>query len=264
MKISVIIPAYNGEKYIAACLDCMARQTHRDLEIIVVDDGSTDRTAEIAAGYAGARLPQLKVIRQPNGGPSVARNAGMAAATGDYIHFMDVDDAINDRFYELLAAAATETGADVACCEVINEPKPHRSTPIAERRVLWTVDEKMRGTNVGRWAYVWRYLFRASMLRDHAIAFEPGRLVAEDMPFSIQAIYFARGVAMTPGAVYTYKLNEGSIMSTRTREHRRRRHRDLRHARELRHRFARRHGFRIPGVPTRWGALSLLYVKWLT
>ncbi|MDR2882593.1 MAG: glycosyltransferase [Alistipes sp.] len=258
MKISVVIPVCNGEKYIAACLDCMARQTHRDLELIVVDDGSTDRTAGIAAGYAG-----VKLISQQNRGQSVARNVGMAAATGDYIHFMDADDLINDRFYELLAAAAAGTGSDAACCEVVNEPKPARNTPVAERRVLETTDEKMRGTNVGRWGYVWRYLFRASFLRERALTFEPGRLV-EDMPFSLQAIYFANRVVMTPGAVYTYMLHEGSSMTIRTREHRRRRHRDLRHARELRHRFARRHGFRIPGVPTAWGWLSLLYVKWLT
>ncbi|MDR2912263.1 MAG: glycosyltransferase [Alistipes sp.] len=258
MKVSVVIPVYNGEKYLAACLDGMMRQTHRDLEIIVVDDGSGDRSPEIARSY-----PVKVVAFERNRGLSAARNAGMAAATGEYLHFMDVDDEINDEFYERLAAAALATGADVACCGMVHEPKPHRTTLFSERRVIAETREKFRVTKAGVWSYVWRYLFRRSFLTEHGLSFEEGRLV-EDMPFTVPAIYHAAGVVVVPGAEYTYKLNEGSIMQVRSREHRRRRHRDLRHAKELRHNFARAHGFSIPGVPTWAGPLSLLYVKWLT
>jgi glycosyltransferase involved in cell wall biosynthesis len=260
-RISVIIPVYNGEKYVVECLEGMMRQTYRDLELIVVDDGSKDRSLEIARGYEsrGVRV----VAMERNRGLSAARNAGLDASTGEFIHFMDVDDEINDRFYELMAAAVEETGADVACCGMINEPKPHRTMLFDERRVLTSTDDKLRTTNVGQWSFVWRYLLRVSMLREHGLRFEEGRLV-EDMPFSIPAVFFARSLVVVPGAEYTYKLQPGSIMQTRTREHLRRRHRDMRHAREMRHNFARKHGFRIPGVPTRLGALSLFYVKWLT
>jgi CDP-glycerol glycerophosphotransferase len=259
MKISVIIPVYNGEKFIAGCLDGMMRQTHDDLEIIVVDDGSTDRTMTIAERYPSVRI----VCFEQNRGLATALNVGMDAATGDYLHFMDVDDTINDRFYELMGAAALETDSDMACSGMVNQPKPHRSTRFDERRVLASTDEKLRVTNVARWGYKVRYLFRVGFLRGHDLRFEDGRLI-EDMPFSFRAVYLANRVVLVPGAVYTYVLQPGSIMQNRDREHRRRRHRDMRHARELRHNFAREHGFRIPGVPTWAGPLSLFYVKWFT
>lgn len=257
MKISVIIPVYNGERYVAECLDGMLRQTRKELELIVVNDGSTDNSLEIAKSY-----PVRVISFEENRGLAAALNAGMDAATGDYLHFMDVDDEVNDEFYELMAAAAVDTDADVVCGGMVNEPKPHRSTTFDERRVLVSVEDKLRVTNVARWGYKVRYLFRVAFLRERNLRFEEGRLI-EDMPFSLQAIYFADKVVLVPGAVYTYKLREGSIMQTSSREHRRRRHRDHRHAKEVRHNFARTHSFKIPGVPTK-GALSLFYVKWLT
>jgi glycosyltransferase involved in cell wall biosynthesis len=199
-----------------------------------------------------------------NRGLSAARNEGMDAATGDYIHFMDVDDAINDRFYELLSKAVVETDADVACCGMINEPKPHRTLLFTERRELVTTKDKFGVTNVGVWSFVWRYLFRAEFLKKHEeLRFEEGRLI-EDMPFTVPAIYFANKVVTVPGAEYRYIWREGSIMATRDKARRKKRHQDHRHAKTLRHNFARKHGFRIPGVPTVLGPISLFYVKWLT
>jgi glycosyltransferase involved in cell wall biosynthesis len=258
MKISVIIPVHNGELWVERCIENMLSQTYKDLEVIVVDDGSTDHSAEIASRYP------VKIIKfERNRGLSAALNAGMDAATGRFLHFMDVDDAVNDQFYEKMIDAALATDADAACAGMINEPKPHRTTIFEERRVLNTLEEKLRVTNVGRWAYKVRYLFRIDYLRANGVRFEEGRLI-EDMPFSLQAIYYANRVVLVPGAVYTYFLHEGSIMQTQSKEHRRRRHRDHRHAKEFRHNFARQHGFKIPGVSTWAGSLSLLYVKWFT
>jgi cellulose synthase/poly-beta-1,6-N-acetylglucosamine synthase-like glycosyltransferase len=256
--ISVIVPVHNVAPYLERCLDSILAQTYPHLEIIVVDDGSTDDSPDIARRY-----PVRLISFERNRGLSAARNAGIDAATGEYVHFMDVDDEINDRFYELMAAAVIETGADAACCGMIHEPKPHRTTIFAERRVLTSTDEKFRVTRAGVWSYVWRYLFRAAMLKEHDLRFEEGRLV-EDMPFTIPAVYYARSMVLVPDALYTYKSNEGSIMRTRDRAHRRRRHRDMRHAQTVRHNFARKHRFTIPGVPTWAGPLSLLYVKLFT
>jgi glycosyltransferase involved in cell wall biosynthesis len=260
MKVSVIVPVYNGEKFIAGCLDGLMRQTYRDLEIIVVNDGSTDRSLEIAERYRTA----VRIIGfEQNRGLSAARNAGMEAATGEYLHFLDVDDTVNDEFYERMSAAAAETDSDVACCGMVHQPKPHRTILYKEQRVLTTTDGKFRATKAAVWSYVCRYLFRVSMLKECGLAFEEGRLI-EDMPFTVPAVYFANRIVLVPGAVYTYVLQPGSIMQNRDPQHRRRRHRDLRHAKELRHNFARKYGFRIPGVPTWAGPLSLLYTKWFT
>ena len=97
--ISVIVPIYGVEKYLEQCLDSILNQTYRQLEIILIDDGSTDRCGEICDRYA-SRDSRIKVIHQTNQGLSAARNVGMDMATGEYISFIDSDDYIDLHFYE--------------------------------------------------------------------------------------------------------------------------------------------------------------------
>lgn len=97
--ISVIVPIYGVEKYLEQCLDSIINQTYRNLEIILIDDGSPDRCGEICDRYA-SRDSRIKVIHQSNQGLSAARNAGMDMATGEYISFIDSDDYIDPHFYE--------------------------------------------------------------------------------------------------------------------------------------------------------------------
>ena len=99
--ISVIIPVYGVEKYIAQCLESVINQTYKNLEIIVVNDGTKDRSAEIAKKYA-AQDSRIKVYDFENGGISVARNRGLEIATGDYISYIDSDDWLDKRMYETL------------------------------------------------------------------------------------------------------------------------------------------------------------------
>lgn len=254
--ISVIIPVYNGEKYVKQCLENMMSQSYKNLEVIVIDDGSTDNSAEIAQGYP------VKITRlQKNSGLSVARNTGMDTAEGEYIHFMDVDDAINPDFYKEMATAIIETDADIACSGMINEIKPHRTTLFQERLVLSSVQEKLKATNVGKWGFVWRYLLRTDFLRTHDLRFEEGRFI-EDLPFSLPAVFFAKKLVVVPGAVYTYIYRENSIMTKKDRGHRKKRRQDMQYVKSFRQHFARQHNFKIPGIPT--GKLSYFYVKWFT
>lgn len=254
--VSVVIPVYNGELYIAECIEQMLNQSYKNLEIIVVNDGSTDKTCQIAKSYP------VKLIEFPqNRGNAIGKNAGMNAATGELIHFMDVDDAINLDFYKNMVSAIIETGAETACCEIINQLKPHRTTLIPERKVFYSTNEKLKATNAGRWGYTVRYLFKMTFLKEHNIQFEDGRFI-EDMPFSLAAVFFSKSIVLVPDATYTYIKRENSIMTNRNKEHRKKRHRDLRHAKEIRHKFARKHKFKIPGVPT--GKFFLFFVKWFT
>jgi len=120
MKISVIVPVYNVEKYITHCLDSIAGQTYCNLEIILVDDGSTDDSARICDDYS-AKDSRITVIHQPNGGVSVARNAGINAATGDYIAFVDSDDWLDSNVYQFMVEAAQENPAvEVVMCDFVN------------------------------------------------------------------------------------------------------------------------------------------------
>ena len=113
--VSVIIPAYNIEKYISRCLDSIIAQTYNNLEIIVVDDGSKDQTAEILDDYQ-KRDSRIIVIHKENGGVSSARNQGLDIAKGDYIGFVDGDDLIKPNMYEVLVKLLEEENADIAHC----------------------------------------------------------------------------------------------------------------------------------------------------
>lgn len=113
--ISVIVPAYNIEKYIGKTLDSILVQTHHNLEIIVVDDGSTDKTPQIIDSYA-RKDERVKVIHKENSGVSDTRNKGIEASSGDYIGFVDGDDWIDPRMYEQLLKNALECHADISHC----------------------------------------------------------------------------------------------------------------------------------------------------
>lgn len=114
--ISVIIPCYNVEKYIDRCMESVLNQTYRNLEIILVDDGSTDGTGEIIKKYA-EHDHRIKILHQKNKGAGAARNAGMEIASGSYIGFVDSDDWIAEDMYEYLIGIIKEEDADIAACD---------------------------------------------------------------------------------------------------------------------------------------------------
>lgn len=113
--IQVIVPIYNVKEYIKPCLDSILRQTYSNLEIILVNDGSTDGIEQVLDEYA-SKDSRIKVINQANLGLQAARNKGLDNCTGEYISFIDSDDVINDRFYAMLYAAITQTNSDIQMC----------------------------------------------------------------------------------------------------------------------------------------------------
>lgn len=116
LKVSVIIPVYNVEKYLRHCLDSVIGQTHRNLEIILIDDGSKDMSGKICDEYA-AKDDRIKCIHQENSGVSRARNRGLELATGDYYHFLDSDDYIEPDTYEYLLNKMQDNGAEAIALE---------------------------------------------------------------------------------------------------------------------------------------------------
>ena len=115
MKISVIVPIYNTERYLSECIDSIIRQTYRNLEIILVDDGSTDKSFTICNNYAMLD-ERIQVVHQANQGVSAARNNGLSRASGDLISFVDSDDTLDDDMYELLVRVIEEYNADIVHC----------------------------------------------------------------------------------------------------------------------------------------------------
>lgn len=113
--ISIIIPAYNIENYIAKCLDSLLNQTYKNIEIIVIDDGSSDNTGKIVDNYA-YKYEYIKVIHKKNAGVSAARNTGIEVANGDYIGFVDGDDTVDEEMFEVLIENAIKYDADISHC----------------------------------------------------------------------------------------------------------------------------------------------------
>jgi glycosyltransferase involved in cell wall biosynthesis len=279
MKISVIVPVYNGEKWIGQCIENILCQTHKNTEIIVVDDGSTDRTAEIAAGY-----PAVTVIRQENQGQSVARNVGASAATGDYIHFMDVDDLLERNYYALMVdALADDYGIDMVFGGFIHEAQTDFAIRYNGRMMLTSLEDKISVTNATQMGFAWRYLIRRAFIREQGLQFEPGRLI-EDLPFTLEAVARSRSIATAPGAIYYYMKRSDSSLNSRDRKHMLKVKRDYKHARDYRCDFMRRHNlvyriepfqriqYKILGIPmayklflrngkTKWYFLGLRIVQ---
>jgi CDP-glycerol glycerophosphotransferase len=239
MLISVIIPAYNAEKYVAQCIENLLFQTYKNLEIIVVDDGSTDFTAEIVKQY-----PTVKYIYQKNNGNYSARNAGIGVATGDYIHFMDTDDLINLEFYEKMIEAAVRVQADIACCGFVFERFPSQTQKIDHSLVASTIEDKLVLTNVNNYGACWRYIYRATLLKNKELRFEEGR-AAFDRIFSLLAVFYANRVVSVPEAVYVYKNRKNSVTTNRKLKFVKKRHKDRRYAEKFLTDFAELHNFSL-------------------
>lgn len=238
--ISVIVPAYNAEKYISQCFDSLLSQTHKNIEIIVVDNGSTDNTEQIVKKYSS-----VKYIRLQKNDVSAARNTGFNAATGKYIHFMDADDLVPLDFYEKMAQAAQETDAEMACCGFIFERYPEQSQHISHKLLLSCTEDKILMTNVCNYGACWKYLYKRTFLKEKHLYFEEGRIAAEDRIFSLQTVFFANKIVLVPDTVYIYKNRKNAITTTRNVEFIRKRRADRKYAEQFQKDFAQRHNFSL-------------------
>lgn len=211
--VSVIVPAYNSASHIEKCLEHLIHQTHKELEIIVVDDGSTDNTSDIVSAYASSDS-RIKLIRQANGGPSKAQNTGIKAATGTYLHIHDHDDYAALDFFEKMVDAAEMSGADIACSEVIGSPW---SFPFFDTmRILVTQKDKIIETGANHCNPAWRYLYRMDFIRRNNLLFEEAAFNDQDMLFTKPAVVLAGKIVTVPGARY-YNINLKSSFSHRSK-----------------------------------------------
>lgn len=215
--VTIVIPCYNGERFVGRCLSSLSRQTYSPLEVLLVDDASTDRTAEEVSKY-----PFVRVLRnEVNKGVSYARNRGIEEARGKYIHFLDVDDEVSSNFYEEMVRRAEQTGVDVTACSFVFQHVPEKSQIFRAPRVYTGTMDKLRVTYVCKIGVVWRYLFRTDFIRNHDdLRFPIGRLV-EDLPFAVRALFYANKVATTPRAEYLYRYEADSLTESDDSEVRR-------------------------------------------
>ena len=203
MKVSIIVPVYNGEKTVARCIDSILRQTLIDIELIVIDDGSVDRTGEICTAYQDNRLHYL---RKENGGPSSARNMGIALAQGEYIGFVDADDFIVPDMCEKMYVAAKQATADICVCDyeiVFDSGKKENYTDLLragqfdKQQIRDEVLSKFLGHvdpngNIAKldWAIIRRF-FKREFLMANGILFDDTLSNSEDCLFAYKATYLA-------------------------------------------------------------------------
>jgi glycosyltransferase involved in cell wall biosynthesis len=212
-KISVIIPTYNVGVYIDDCLESIVNQTFKNLEVIVVDDGSTDISSAIYGKFAREDA-RIQVVRGRNNGQSVARNIGMEFATGDYVHFMDSDDYLDYDYYEKMLGRALETGADMTHGGFYREFTDEICGP--ERKLVFVGLRSKLGLARYSKGIIARFLYRRKFLAEHDdMKFEHGRYF-EDTLFLYQGLYYAGRIAATPEVLYYYRVRESSIMNTQS------------------------------------------------
>lgn len=198
--MSVVIPMYNAEKFIRKPLEHLIHQTYKNIEIIIVDDGSNDNCAQIVKDYA-KHDKRIKLIQQKNAGVSAASNTGIKAATGEYVCIHDHDDFVNLEYFEKMANAAILTNADILCGEV-NEPG--WSFPEFKRiEIATSLSDKIFMTHANAFNCAWRYAYKTEFLRKTKLLFETSVWGAQDVIFSKSAIVLADTVATVPGAIYT-------------------------------------------------------------
>ena len=215
--ISVIVPVYNTERYLRKCLDSLCRQTNRNLEIILVDDGSTDDSGSIADEYARADH-RIRVIHQENGGLSAARNAGISVANGTYIGFVDSDDYISERMYETLYQAIVREKAAIAICSYdwVDEEGnliPHEK--YIRNGVLTSVEAQEKLNQIeGNYYYttVWNRLYKREVF--DLVTFPVGRW-KEDEFVAHELFYRAERIATVSASLYFYVQRKGSIMRSK-------------------------------------------------
>ena len=168
VKVSIIVPAYNLEDYIEPCLDSLVNQTLKEIEIIVINDGSTDSTQEKIEKFAQQDSRIIPLVLE-NGGVSNARNQGLNIAKGEYIGFVDGDDWVDNDFFEKLYHSAKNNAADISVANILKHKKQQTrfNLQYKKEKIANTIDEKIKicKDRKSRFFYIWHRLYKASLLK---------------------------------------------------------------------------------------------------
>lgn len=214
-KISVIVPVYNVEKYLDECLSSIVNQTYKNLEIICINDGSTDNSLKILERYQD-KDKRITIINQENHGVSYARNVGINLAKGSYISFVDPDDIIALNTYET-AINKMEHDVDILIWGYNSLPNSAwwAWAGISPNLVCNTQTAKafFEGKNVS--VVVWNKLYKISMLKENALKFDENLSVSEDVEFNMLGFPMAKKIQFISDKLYNYRIKrEGSLTDT--------------------------------------------------
>ena len=210
-KISVIVPIYNAIKYLGATVESLLSVTEPDIEIILVDDGSTDGSGELCDAVFDARV---RVIHKENGGVSSARNAGLAVATGEYIGFLDADDLIYPDVYSTLVKRAEAAEADVAQCAVVCVETDGSERTVYQPKSEIILERPFSSRQLTRHLCYGccSKIYKRELLEK--IRFDERFTIGEDLHFNLACLSAAKKIIISPKAVYRYMQREDSVTHT--------------------------------------------------
>lgn len=216
--VSVVIPVYNGEKYIKNCLEHVLCQTYEALEVIVIDDGSKDLSYQIVSEMV-RKDGRVRLFHQENAGVSSARNAALRLLTGDYVVFVDVDDDIEEDYVECLVTQMKKSDVGLAVCGylmAVRGDEEHGkyctftdeiiSTDLALDRIL-----RFQKYNPA----IWNKMFDAAIIREHGLLFDPLIAIGEDMLFLVKYCMYVKQCAVIGASKYIYYTNPTGAMLER-------------------------------------------------
>lgn len=221
MLVSVIVPVYNAEKYLARCIDSICTQTYIDLEILLIDDGSRDNSGIICDEYA-KKDKRIRVIHRENSGVSITRNIGIKEAKGDYIAFVDADDFIDKDMLDTLVKRAIKCCSDIVMCKYYIKKLKEVSVVAMDYEEVYNGEEDVKSKLL--YAYYTDYhnglyslcnkLIKRSIYSTYDIEFNPFLKRGEDAWFIFQCLKHCRRVDFIPEPYYYYCQNDNSIMHT--------------------------------------------------
>ncbi len=232
--VSIIIPMYNMENYVYECVNSLLNQTMKQIEIIIIDDGSTDSSPSIVKDLK-RRDERIKYIRKENGGVSSARNEGLVVAKGEYIAFVDPDDYVSSGMYEKLYKTAKNTGCDLVMCNyysVVNGVEfenilsniNYNSIYLKENiknilnRLIGCTNSEFRDILAGNDSvlldgFVWRSIYKRELIVDNKILFDNDIIFREDEFFNLRFLLKASKIFFIPECLYFYRKQPSSICS---------------------------------------------------
>ncbi|MEU6996869.1 CDP-glycerol glycerophosphotransferase family protein [Nonomuraea sp. NPDC046570] len=209
-RLSVVVPIYDVEPYLAACLESLAAQTWRDLQVVMVDEGSPDGSAAVAARFA-ARDPRFRLIRHDGSGPGAARNAGVGEASGEFLAFVDGDDLVPPHAFEIMAHTLDRTGSDLVTGDVLRFGAGGVRRSAAHRAIFEDAELRTHVTRkevLLRDRLVTNKLWRRSFWEWYGFAFPEG-VPYGDTAVALPGHFLARSVDMLPDPVYLWREREG-------------------------------------------------------
>lgn len=219
IKVSIIVPFYNTQEYIEKCLNSLVNQTLKNIEIILINDGSTDDSVEIAKAFR-EKDSRIKIINQENKKQGAARNAGMKIAQGEYIGFVDSDDWVDLDYFEKLYNAAKKYDSDIALATNvrIGYRKTKKRLKITEEKLYTSLADKFNICNHYKNECPTNKIYRKELLDNNNIVWPEG-VYCEDKIFTTKSVYYANGIVSVPNINYYYFRNPHSTVNTKQKTH---------------------------------------------